>query len=55
MVYALKNKLESIDGWKLGPELMFDNAKHEFSGNMAGNANELMTRQYRKNFELPKI
>ena len=55
MVYALKNKLESIDGWKLGPELMFDNAKHEFSGNMAGKANELMTRQYRKNFELPKI
>ena len=55
MLYAFENKLESIEGWKLGPTLTFDNGKHEFTGEKAEKANELMTRQYRKNFELPKI
>ena len=55
MIYAMQNKLESIEEWKLGPTLTFSNDKAEFTGSEAAKANELMTRQYRKNFELPKI
>jgi len=41
--------------WLLGPELSFDTAAYQFTGNKAAEANVLATRAYRKGFELPVL
>lgn len=41
--------------WMLGPKLTFDNQAFEFTGQMASQANQKMSRDYRSNFELPKV
>jgi predicted dehydrogenase len=41
--------------YRLGATLEFDPKKEEFSGADAGNANAMLKREYRKDFEVPQI
>ncbi len=41
--------------WRLGPVLAFDNPKHAFVGEASQPANERMSRDYRKNYQLPAV
>ena len=38
--------------WLLGPELSFDAAGYQFTGPDSDRANALMTRDYRKGYEI---
>ncbi|MEM9346786.1 MAG: Gfo/Idh/MocA family oxidoreductase [Planctomycetota bacterium] len=53
--YATVRKDNGVDvgiQWTYGSKLTFDNKKHQFVGDAAGKANSLMTREYRKGFEV---
>ncbi len=54
-IYSKKHQSDVSESWKLGPELTFDNANKMFKGTQAEPANQKMTREYRKGFELPSM
>ena len=54
-IYKNKHNVESMEGWKLGPQLQYDNSKSEFTGSFAGLANQKMTRQYNGKFAIPNL
>ena len=56
LAYAEAQQLDADrESWILGPKLTFDSAAGEFVGTQADAANQKMSREYRRDFELPKI
>ena len=56
VMFAEKQQQDpASEAWVLGPKLTFDSAALRFVGDSAEQANQKMSREYRPNFELPKI
>lgn len=56
LLYSIvENQCAPTVPWLLGPELTFDTKTMAFTGNKAKQANALLSREYRKGFELPVL
>ncbi|MEM9410202.1 MAG: Gfo/Idh/MocA family oxidoreductase [Planctomycetota bacterium] len=54
-IYRKEHSVDSMEAWRLGPKLAFDNAKSEFTGAFAGMANQKMSRPYNGDFVIPNL